>query len=158
MGTRSGVWQIHRLVTYIILKCIQEDYEKLGSTQCVKFVLNYCHPTVNTQRLVAFDNFFTTYRLMRKMLSDGLYTCGTLRGNRSGLPEMLINKKLKLERGEFSFETKSGVGAVRWKDDKDATLLSTFHNPKDVVFVTRKMKDGSKETVSCQKWLEHTTI
>ena len=57
---------------------------------------------------------------MRKMLSDGLYACGTVRGNRSCLSEILTNKMLKLERGEFSFETKSGVGAVRWKDDKDA--------------------------------------
>ena len=40
--------------------------------------------------------------------------------------------------GEFSFETKSRVAAVRWKYNKDMTLLSTFYNPKDVVFVTRE--------------------
>lgn len=118
-------------------------------SMCEKVVLNLCQPLMHTQRLVAFDNFFTTYRLMRKMLSDGLYACGTVRGNRSGLPEFLTNKNLKLKRGEFSFETKSGVAAVRWKDNKDVTLLSTFHNPKDVVFVTRKQKDGSKEIVFC---------
>lgn len=118
-------------------------------SMCEKVVLNLCQPLKHTQRLVAFDNFFTTYRLMRKMLCDGLYACGTVRGNPSGLPKVLTIKLLKLERGEFSFQTKSGAAAVRRKDNKDVTLLSTFHNPKDVVFVTRKQKDVSKEIVSC---------
>lgn len=116
---------------------------------CERVVLDLCEPYFSTNRLVAFDNFFTTYKLMKTLRKNGLYSCGTVRGNRKGLPSILSDTKIKLNRGEFTFLVKSCVAAVKWQDNKAVSLLSTLHNPKDVVFIQRKQKDGSRIDISC---------
>ena len=40
-----------------------------------------------SQRIVAFDNFFTILNLMNMLHDDGLYAVGTVRSNRKGLPQ-----------------------------------------------------------------------
>ena len=84
-----------------------------------------------------------------KIWKNGLYSCGTVRGNRKGLPSILSDTKIKLNRGEFTFLVKSCVAAVKWQDNKAVSLLSTLHNPKDVVFIQRKQNDGSRIDISC---------
>lgn len=91
---------------------------------------------------------FTTYKLMKTLWKNGLYSCGTERGNRKGLPSILPDTKIKLNRGEFTFLVKSCVAAVKWQDNKAVSLLSTLHNLKDV-FIQRIQKDGSRIDVSC---------
>lgn len=102
----------------------------------------------NSKKLVVFDNFFTSYKLMIVLHSKGLYSCGTVRCNRKGLPSFL-KEKAKLQRGEFQFETKGRVAAVKWMDNKAVTLLSTAHNPKDTAVVARRNKDGTRVDVPC---------
>lgn len=122
---------------------------------CERVVLELCQPFFSTGRIIVFDNFFTTYKLMKGLRNHGLYSCGTVRGNRKGLPVILANKKSDLKRGEFQFAVKCGVAAVRWQDNKIVCLLSTYNNPKDVNFIERKLKDGSKVTIACPEVVRH---
>ncbi|XP_049954622.1 piggyBac transposable element-derived protein 4-like [Schistocerca serialis cubense] len=68
-----------------------------------------------SKRLVAFDNYFTTVRIMEELQSHGLYGIGTVRPNRKDLPDML-KKNSKLSRGEFEFAVRSCIAAVKWQD------------------------------------------
>ena len=111
-------------------------------------VLNLTSCMEKTCRLVAFDNFFTSVQLMIDLLNKGLYSVGTVRPNRRGLPAMM-NAKTKLSRGEHVFETKGPIAAIKWQDRKPVTLLTTACNPSDVRNISRKNKDGTKSEVSC---------
>ncbi|XP_023597182.1 piggyBac transposable element-derived protein 4 [Trichechus manatus latirostris] len=113
-------------------------------------VLGLCHSWYHSHRLISFNNFFTSYHLMKSMNERGLYAVGTVRATRKGLPDML-RRKDGLQRGEFKFRTKGCVSAVKWQDNKPVTVLSTFHNPKDITVVKRKNKDGSSSQIPCPR-------
>ncbi|XP_006872930.1 PREDICTED: piggyBac transposable element-derived protein 4-like [Chrysochloris asiatica] len=113
-------------------------------------VLGLCHSWYHSHRLIAFSNYFTSYHLMKSMNERGLYAVGTVRATRKGLPDML-RRKDNLQHGEFRFRTKGCVSAIKWQDNKPVTILSTFHNPKDITIVKRKNKDGSTTVIPCPK-------
>ncbi|XP_047004819.1 piggyBac transposable element-derived protein 4-like [Schistocerca americana] len=130
-------------------KSVASRQEFKDCQMCEKVVLELCKPFFNSNRNAIFDNFFSTFRLMKELRKRGLYSCGTVRGNRKGLPPFLASKSPSLNHGEFTFAVKSGVAAVKWHDSKAVCLISTAHNPKDVVFIKRKLKDGSTISISC---------
>jgi len=72
---------------------------------------------------------------------------GTVRGSRKGLPDIL--KRNDRMHHEFMFWTKGCVAAMKWQDNRPVTVLSTYHNPKQVTSVKRKNKDGTKSNVPC---------
>jgi hypothetical protein len=82
-----------------------------------RVVMDLYQPLINSKCLVAFDNFFTSDKLMRMLLNDGIYSIGTLRTDRKELPNMLKTKE-KLSRGEFMFSVKGAVAATKWQDSK----------------------------------------
>ncbi|KAG5877459.1 hypothetical protein JTB14_024992 [Gonioctena quinquepunctata] len=43
----------------------------------------------NQSCLVAFDNFFTTYPLMKRLLDKGTLAIGIVRSNRKGSPDLM---------------------------------------------------------------------
>jgi hypothetical protein len=107
-----------------------------------RVVMDLCQPLINSKCLVAFDNFFTSDKLMRMLLNDGIYSIGTVRTDRKELPNMLKTKE-KLSRGEFMFSVKGAVAATKWQDSKPVTIISTTK------LISRKNKDGSKSEVYC---------
>lgn len=113
-----------------------------------KVVLDLCKVLAHSDSIVTFDNFFTTYKLMVTLLENRIYSVGTVRVNRKGLPETLKTND-KLIRGEFMFSTKGPVSAIKWQDSKAVTILSTATNPRETTHVQRKNKDGTRVNVSC---------
>lgn len=107
----------------------------------------------NRKCLVAFDNFFTSVSLMKKLHRNGIFSVGTVQINRKGLPDMM-KKKHNLSRGEFMFESRGVVSAVKWQDSKPVTLLTTALSPKVTTVVRRTNKDGSRTQVYCPKVVE----
>lgn len=105
--------------------------------------------------LVAFDNFFTTVELMKSLLRKNIYSVGTVRGNRKGLPKFMKDKKTPLKRGEFMFQVKSDVAAVKWMDNNPVSMLSTCFSPRDTTYVQRKDKSGKKVAVSCPRAISY---
>lgn len=65
--------------------------------------------------------------LARKLLAGQTHLIGTLRKNRRGLPQTVVQAKLKAD--EFSAqENGEGITAMKWKDKRDLLLLSTKHS------------------------------
>jgi len=99
---------------------------------------------------IAFDNFFASFDLMQKLYNDGIYATSTVRPMRKNLPD-IAREKLKLQRGEFEWRTRSNTGYVQWKDSKNVHVLSTAFAPQETVTVQRKQKDGSTIAVTCPR-------
>jgi len=81
-------------------KCKTNSDLTLGERVVVELTKEICKE--NT--LVTFDRFCTTVKLMSKLLKEGVYTCGTVKTSRKGLPKMM-KENSKLARGEFQFQT-----------------------------------------------------
>ncbi|GFO08496.1 PiggyBac transposable element-derived protein 4 [Plakobranchus ocellatus] len=58
---------------------------------------------------------------------------GTVRSNRIGLPKRLMNTKLA--KGELDYRRKDNMVALKWRDKRDVTMLSTIHDPTEKVTV-----------------------
>lgn len=54
-----------------------------------------------------------------------------------------------MKRGEFMFETKGKLSAVKWMDSKCVYVLSNFFCPMDTTTVLRRNKTGEREAVYC---------
>lgn len=146
------VWCLADSKTGFVLRfsvyCGKSHSRPDGQTLGESVVLDLCKSLAGKQSLVAFDNFFTTYGLMNILAHNSVFSVGTVRANRKGLPEMM-SKKSKLERGEFMYGVKGSVAAIKWQDSKEVTILTSAVSPREVTFVIRKQKDGSNITVPC---------
>ena len=107
-------------------------------------MLGLCDTYIHSHRLIAFDNFFTSYQLLKTLNERGLYAVDTVRGSRKWLPDIL-KRNDQMERGEFMFRTKGCVAAIKWQDDKAVK----YHNPKQVTSVKRKNRDGTTSILPC---------
>ena len=72
---------------------------------CERVVLNLCDTHIHSHRLIAFNNFFTSYQRLKTSNERGLYALGMVRGSRKGLPDILKRKDL-MQCREFMFLTK----------------------------------------------------
>nr|CAI5821849.1 unnamed protein product [Callosobruchus analis] len=88
--------------------------------------------------------------ICKKLLNDGIFAVGTVRTNRKNLPH-IYKDKTKMQRGQFMFETKGKLSAVKWMDSKCVHVLSNYFCPKETATVLRRNKTGQRETVHCPK-------
>ena len=96
---------------------------------------------------VAFDNYFSSDKLMEDIYNDGIYATATVRCNRKDLPD-LAPQKSDITRGDFRWRSREHTTYIKWKDTKDVHILTTaFH--QSAVEVNPKKKDGSVLKVSC---------
>lgn len=56
-------------------------------------VLNLCNSLTGQLKHITFDNFFTSPYLMEELVFNGIYSTGTVRTNRKGLPSIADKKK-----------------------------------------------------------------
>jgi len=111
-------------------------------------VLTLCDTYIHYHRLFAFDNFFSSFQLLKTFNERGLYAVVMVRGNRKWLP-VILKRNDRMHRGEFMFRTKGCVAAIKWQGNKPVTVLSTYRSPKQVTSVKRKNKDGTSSIVLC---------
>lgn len=111
-------------------------------------VKRLCAALEGSDTHVAFDNFFTTVELMPDLYQSKVYSTGTVKSNRKGLPQE-ARQNNKMERGEFIWKVKDNVGFVQWMDTKQVNVLSTAFHPSILTKVSRTQKDGKKVDIPC---------
>ncbi|KAJ8957327.1 hypothetical protein NQ314_006577 [Rhamnusium bicolor] len=108
--------------------------------------LNYC---------IYFDNFYASVPLMVHLVSQGMYSLGTVKRNRIPHNKLLEEKEMKkLDRGtsEEYVANVDGVdlSAVAWKDNKTVSLLSTAYGELPLHKVTRYDRKQKKNiSINC---------
>lgn len=133
-------------------KLSEDESNMLQSSKVVIALLKTVQdPKITT---VYADNFFSSITLVEYLSSR--YSCryvGTARTTRVGdpplqpAPEM---KKKAVPRGTLEYASTNGVLAVRWKDNKVVTMISTADGIEPITTVKRYDKDAkAKIDVSC---------
>ena len=84
---------------------------------------------------VFMDNFYSSPDLFRDLKKEGFEACGTLRSNRRGIPAEV--KEVRLRKGESHFSQDDSLLFMKWKDKRDVTMLSTFH---DDTFIEKRRR------------------
>jgi len=107
-----------------------------------RVVLTLCDTYTHSHRLITFHNFFTSYQLLK------IFNVDNVRGNRKWLPDIL-KRNDRMHRGEFMFQTKGCMAAIKWQGNKPVTVLSMYRSPKQATSVKRKNKDGTSSIVPC---------
>ncbi len=96
--------------------------------------------------LVYTDNFYSSPHLFRELAEKGFGACGTARRDRRGIP--LTVRQTGLSRGEVVSCVDDGLLALKWRDKRDVTMLSTFHDSSMMSKVRRSSSvEGGLEEV-----------
>lgn len=80
-----------------------------------KTVLELTKPFENKHYCVYFDNFFTSFTLLSKLLDRNLFGCGTIRSNRKHFPKDLLVPDKNLQPGQFNTVGTSSITVNKWK-------------------------------------------
>ncbi|KAJ8372579.1 hypothetical protein AAFF_G00281230 [Aldrovandia affinis] len=108
----------------------------------------------STTTAIFADNFFTSLEIVRYLRDKNCRYTGTARDNRIGKPPLKSSKEMEKKaapRGTCDHVTsEDGILALRWKDNKVVTLLSTDMGVEPMSSVYRYCSDTKKkEQVSC---------
>ena len=82
-------------------------------------------------------HFYSSPALFRELTERGFGACGTARKDRRGIPTFIRHTGLK--KGEIVSSVDDGVLSLKWRDKRDVTMLSTFHDAH-MVEKTRRSK------------------
>nr|CAH7739969.1 unnamed protein product [Callosobruchus chinensis] len=89
-------------------------------------VVELVRPLLNEGRVVITDNYYTSLQLAKYLYAQKTHLLGTLRKNRRGLPEEVLNSKL--QKGEIISRQSGYITVSKWKDQRDVLTLSTLHD------------------------------
>lgn len=73
-----------------------------------------------------FDNYFSSYTLLRELISKNIYAACTVRINRFQNPPFLVDKKEERGHSQEICNKEEDVVLVKWKDNQSVVLASTF--------------------------------
>ena len=127
--------------------CDSKECSKPSRPQVVSaFLLIVENPAC---RCVYFDNFFTSYYLLRDLHKKNFRALGTIReGCTMKCPLRLSKSVEKEKRGFFDHHSDDYVSIVQWKDDKVVYLGSNFSNIEPTKMVKR-YSQREKKKISC---------
>ncbi|GFY24491.1 piggyBac transposable element-derived protein 4 [Trichonephila clavipes] len=113
-----------------------EEFLKPEFSKFMQVVLTLMKPLLNTVYCVTLDNYSS-------ILTDTLVKCktdsyGTINLNRKEVPSYVKSKKLK--KGETVAFRRGKALILKWKDEKDVSLISTIHNSEIAVRSSREEK------------------
>ena len=102
--------------------------------------LRLLEPLHSEGRTLFIDNYYCCPLLAHELIAENTNVVGTVRANRVGMPKDL---RTNLATGEIDYRRNNQVLALRWKDKREVTLLTTKHLPTMREVVSRaetKMK------------------
>lgn len=121
----------------------------VGITQRV--VQRLSEPLQHQGYIMYTDNFYTSGPLAQALRNDGIQLVGTIKTNRTGVPQSIRNVKefdKYAARGTMRYERAGDILYVQWKDRRTVTMLSTVHSANESVDITRNSKiNGSYQQI-----------
>ena len=105
--------------------------------------------------VVYFDNFFTSYQLVKDLATRNIRAIGTIRDNRtSHCPLTSTAVMKKHDRGSYDYRSDGQVACVRWNDNSVVTLASNHVVVKPLKSAKRRVKAVKAKEVS-QPYVVH---
>ena len=93
-----------------------------------------------------FDNFYTSFTLVKDLLLRNTLAYGTIRVGRGKFPANF--KTEKLEKGMTKYIENENIVAVHWKDKRDVFVMSSFHGNEERK-ISRYQDEISKTEMIC---------
>jgi hypothetical protein len=103
------------------------------------------------QHVLFTDSWFTSPILLDALKQKGIYTCGSVRKNRVGMPHIPIEELRDLNKGEWIHKQKGDTSLVVWKDKKPVWILYNHVSPNEVSSLKRWNDSGNKVLIGCPK-------
>ena len=104
-----------------------------------------------SNRILFFDNLYTSPALCRHLLTIGIRSCGTFRPNRKHLPSDLREAMKGLSEGETRAWQSGQLGCLVWRDKQPVLMLSTHHKVDDMVTVKQDRGPNHPSTTTKPK-------
>jgi hypothetical protein len=115
-------------------------------------VTQLIQPWEESNRILYFDNLYTSPALCRHLERVGIRSCGTVRLNRAGLPckAKAMRAEMKaLEESQTKAWQKGNLGCLAWRDNKSTVLiLSTHRKVDDMATVDQQRGPNHPSTVT----------
>ena len=99
-------------------------------------VINLVRPWANCNRILYFDNLYTSPTLCDDLLQMGIRSCGICRANRRDLPPRVGVAMKRLDKDEHKAWQRGQLGCLAWHSAKPILILSTHHRVDHFVTVT----------------------
>lgn len=114
-----------------------------------KVVLMSSEPINGRHHQLFCDNYFSSISLLKKLLSQGTFACGTIRTNCKNFPSEISDETKKFQCGESVFLQCGNIVVTVWKDNKVVNVASTLASPMQPTMVKMQQKDGTGVEVHC---------
>ncbi|KAJ8928102.1 hypothetical protein NQ314_019363 [Rhamnusium bicolor] len=125
---------------------VEEKFQSFGLGPRV--VLSLSEDYWGKNRIVYFDNYFSSLDLLEKLKAKNTLACGTIKSDRVGLPKQMKPDK-EMTRGDIDYRvSKMDVTYCKWHDNRVVHLISNYHGTKSTT-VKRMQKDGSRKDIAC---------
>jgi len=121
-----------------------------GTGLASRVVKQLTNSLMNTSTHVAFDNFFSSVKLLKELHANNIFATGTVRSNRLELP-ILAKLKTPMERGASKWLTRDNIGYVKWMDTRVVHVISTAFSPSEMQLAKRTQRDGTSVQIKCPK-------
>ena len=134
----------------------KEVVPQINVPLATRVVKKMVEPYYQKHHHVYFDNYFTSVPLVESLLSDGTYSCGTVRINRKGLPPSF--KRTQLRPGQSLKRQKGAVKAIAYCEKKSKVcLLTTANTLRDSEVVKRGRRgEGTRRIPKPRAFAEYS--
>ncbi|CAG5019336.1 unnamed protein product [Parnassius apollo] len=117
---------------YMPLKPIKRGYKAWCRCDAKTGYLYQCD--INSGK----DNEPNEEALVEYLYNKGIFSIGTVRMTRKGLPKDFADK---LKPGEFTYRFCHPIGVIKWRDTKDVHVITSAVNPRDIEIIERRQKN-----------------
>ncbi len=93
-----------------------------GLEHAQKVVLNLLNGLLGGYRSVVAHNYFTSISVVERLLEHKTYLFETLRSNRAGSGNKVLQKKLRRDK-LYALQNKDGIKLILWKDKRDVPII-----------------------------------
>lgn len=116
-----------------------KDGELSGKGHAEKVVMHLMRHRLGVGHSLFMDNYYNSYPLASKLLTNSTYCTGTLRIDRKHLPREVT--QARLQKGETVARYAEGVMVAKWRDKRQVLYLSTeFENTMGVSINRRNLE------------------
>lgn len=121
--------------------------EQTVSNKPTDVVMRLLDPLLDKGYHVFTDNYYTCPALYDTLTERATSCTGTVRSNRKGMPKDLAAQVLTT--GQSSYRRRGQLCALKWKDKRDVTILSSAHDPNTTVSFTSRNCPQEKQKPVC---------
>jgi hypothetical protein len=120
---------------------IQSTYITPNTPKTAAIVMKQIEPILGKGYTVWMDNYYKSTELAHFLKRHTTDCVGTLRLNRTNVPQEVKTKKLK--KGETVRQHSGPVTVLKWSDKKTVSMISTYHRD-DIRTATVRGKEVQK--------------